>query len=129
MKTKSGKIIPNGVRPEPHELDTILFFTELGKEVELIIPSNTPHAKTPDLFMDGLNWEIKSPLNNQRRTIERLFYSASNQSSNIIMDLRRLKKGQDGAIATLEKSFKNTRKVRKLYIITKENELKVYKKS
>ena len=125
----TGKIIPHGVRPEPHELDTILFFTELGKDVELIVPSNTPHAKTPDFFMDNVNWEVKSPQNNQHRTIERLFYNASNQSCNIIIDLRRIRGNEASTIKTLEKCFKNTRKVRKLYIITKTNELKSYKKS
>lgn len=79
--------------------------------------------------MDGLNWEVKSPANNQRRTIERIFYSASNQSCNIVMDLRRIKGKDNLVISILEKCFKNTRKVRKLYIITKTNELKTYKKS
>lgn len=129
MKTKSGKIIPNGVRPEPHELDTILFFTELGKEVELIPISHTPKVKSPDFIMEGQYWEMKSPTSCQPRTLERLFYSASTQSSNIIIDLRRLKKDSVIATRTLEKCFKNTRRVRKLYIITKENELKVYAKS
>lgn len=75
-RQKTGKIIPHGVKPEPHELDTILFFTERGKDVELITPSNTPHSKRPDFYMDGLAWEMKSPLNSTRRTIERVFLSS-----------------------------------------------------
>ena len=129
MNTETGKIIPHGVKPEPHELDTILFFTNLEKDIELIPISHTPKVKSPDFVMDGQFWETKSPTNNQSRSLERLFYSASNQSCNIIMDLRRLKGNQAPAISVLEKCFKNTRKVRKLYIITKTNELKSYKKS
>lgn len=36
MSNKSkGKIIPNGVVLEAHELATVVFFTELGHDVEL----------------------------------------------------------------------------------------------
>lgn len=128
MNLKTGKIIPHGVKPEPHELDTILFFTNLGKDIELIPISHTPKVKSPDFVMEGQYWETKSPINNQRRTIERLFYNASNQSANVIIDLRRLKEDLE-AIIVLEKCFKNARKIRKLYIITKAGELKIYKKS
>lgn len=37
-----GKIVPNGVRLQAHEYDTVLYFTEMGKEVELIKPLYTP---------------------------------------------------------------------------------------
>jgi hypothetical protein len=36
---KKGKIIPNGVSLERHESETVVFFTELGYEVELIPPA------------------------------------------------------------------------------------------
>lgn len=125
--SKIGKVIPNGVKPAPHEWDTILFFTDLGKNVELIPESHTPGDRRPDIFMDGILWELKGPTKNQHRTIERVFYDASHQSSNIIMDLRRAK-GKENAIATLEKCFKNTRKVRNMYIITRSGTLRTYKK-
>lgn len=124
---KIGKVIPHGVKPAPHEWDTILFFTNLGKDVELIVPSNTPHSRKPDYIIDGLAWEAKSPTKCHHRTIERVFYDASNQSPNIIIDLRRAK-GKENAALTLEKCFKHTRKVRNLYIITKNNVLKECKK-
>ncbi len=37
---KKGKITPNGVSLEKHEYDTVLFFTELGCDVELLPRSN-----------------------------------------------------------------------------------------
>ena len=126
--TRTGKIIPHGVKPEPHELDTILFYTERGEDIELIPESHTPGDQRPDLLMSGLSWESKSPTNNNRTAIERIFYRASSQSSNIIIDLRRIKGDDEKPIALLEKCFKNTRRVRILHIITKKNELRVYKK-
>lgn len=62
---KIGSVIPHGVKPAPHEWETILFFTELGKDVELIMPSNTPYNKNADYIIDGIAWEAKSPTNNQ----------------------------------------------------------------
>ena len=42
-----GKITPNGVSLEKHENDTVVFFTNLDHNIELIPPSNTPKAKIP----------------------------------------------------------------------------------
>ena len=36
LRMKKGKIIPNGVILEKHEYKTILLFTEMGSDVELI---------------------------------------------------------------------------------------------
>ncbi len=124
---KTGKIIPHGVKLEPHELDIVLFYTNHDKDVELIIPSNTPHVRRPDFYMDNLAWEAKSPHKNHRRAIERIFYNAARQSNNIIIDLRHVKDDKQ-AILILEKCFKSTRKVRNLQIITKSSTLKTYKK-
>ena len=68
-RQRVGKIIPHGVKPEPHELDTILFFTERGKDVELIPISHTPKVKSPDFYMDGLVWEMKSQTVSSRRAV------------------------------------------------------------
>lgn len=125
--SKTGKVIPNGVKPTPHEWDTFLFFTDLGKNVELIMPSNTPYNKNADCIIDSVIWEAKSPTTTNHRSIERLFYNASNQSDSIIIDLRRAK-GKEDAVATLEKCFKNTRKVRNMHIITRNGTLRTYKK-
>lgn len=125
---RRGRIIAHGVILEPHEYDTVLFFVERGKEVELIPRSRTPNTKDPDFYMDRLVWEAKSPVVNGRRALERLFYRASTQSSNLIFDLRRLKGGDGMAIRVIEACFNTTRRVRNMYIITKDGELRKYKK-
>ena len=120
---KIGKIIPNGVSLEKHENDTIVFFTNLGFNVELIPPSNTPKAKTPDFMMDGKAWEMKSPQGKSCVTVEHAFKRAAKQSDNIIIDLRRTKIPTNESKASLEKLFKTSRRVKSLKIITKEQEL------
>lgn len=127
-KQKTGKIIPNGVRLEQHEYDTVLYFTELGKDVELIKPSYTPGKRNADFWMDGMEWEMKAPKVNSRKAIERMFYRGDRQSSNLVMDLRNLK-GNDGEAAKcLEKCFNSTRRVRRMYILSKEGKNKLYQK-
>ncbi|MBR2659137.1 hypothetical protein IKD57_04655, partial [Candidatus Saccharibacteria bacterium] len=67
---KKGKIIPNGVILEKHEYKTILLFTEMGSDVELIPKSDKKGVRTPDIIMDGLKWEMKSPKGKGRWLLE-----------------------------------------------------------
>ena len=87
ISEQPGKIIPNGVKPEPHEMDTFLLFANLGKTVELIPTSHTPKDKRADCIIDGVEWEVKSPTINKKRALERVFYAANSQSANLIIDL------------------------------------------
>lgn len=125
---KIGKIIPNGVSLEKHENDTVVFFTNLGYNIELIPPSNSPKAKTPDFMMNGKAWEMKSPQGKSRVTVEHAFKRAAKQSENIIIDLRRTKIPTDQSKTSLEKLFKASRRIRNLKIITVENQLIDFKK-
>ena len=88
---RKGKIIPNGVVLQMHENATIVFFTELGRDIELIAPSQIKGARTPDIRMNGLEWEMKSPIGTSSNTIKRSFKSALRRSKNIIFDLRNSK--------------------------------------
>lgn len=123
-----GQIVLNGVELEEHEYETVLFLASKGKDIELILRSRTPHLKNPDFYMDGLIWEAKSPVINGRRALERLFYRASTQSSNLVFDLRRLKGKDEAAVRTIEACFSKTRRVRNMYIIMKNGDFKKYKK-
>lgn len=125
---KIGKITPNGVSLEKHENDTVVFFTNLGYNIELIPPSNTPKAKTPDFMMDGKAWEMKSPQGKSSVTVEHAFKRAAKQSENIIIDLRRIKIPTDQTKTALEKLFGASRRVRNLKIITREQQLLDFKK-
>lgn len=125
---KKGRIIPNGVSLEKHENETVVYFTNLGHDVELIPPSNTPKAKTPDFMMGGKAWEIKSPQGKSRVTVEHAFKRAAKQSENIIIDLRRTKISTKESIVSVERLFKVSRRVRSLKVITRENKLLDFKK-
>ena len=111
--------------PEKHELATAKFFAERGKDVTFIKASNIPNAHTPDILMDGIEWEIKCPQGKAKRTIETNFRHAIAQSHHIIFDLRRINLPEKQCIAQLEKEFR-IRHAKRLLIITKSEELLEY---
>lgn len=120
---KKGKITPNGVVLEAHENATVVYLTEQGYDVELIPPKQLKGARTPDLIMDNLEWEVKAPTSNGKHTIEHSFRLALKQSSNIIFDMRNSKIPQEKAISELERRFVDFKKVQRLMVITKRKEM------
>ena len=117
---KRGTITPNGVSLEKHENDTIVYFTEMGYNIELIPPSKSPGSRQPDFIMNGLPWGMKSPISNGARTIEHAVRSASKQSENIIIDLRRSKIDDERAIAQIKFHASKRTNIRRLIVITKK---------
>ena len=125
---KKGKIIPNGVSLEKHENETVVFFTELGYDIELIPPSNSPKSKTPDFMMSGTAWEMKAPQGKSKTSLEHIVKKAAKQSENIIIDLMRSQVMEEVAVKEITKCFNQTGSCRRLKIITKSHKLLEYKK-
>ena len=120
---KKGTIIPNGVILESHETATVVFFTELGYDVELIPKSNIEGLHKPDIHMDGLDWEIKSPKGEGKWLIPNTLKKAQHQSDNIIIDLRRIKIPQEKCLIDLKREFNHSKRIKRLKIITKSHKL------
>lgn len=119
----TGKIIPNGVSLQKHENDTVVFFTERGFDVELIPTSHIEGQRTPDFIMSGLAWETKSPVSNKHRAWRRAFFSAVEQSCNVIFDFRRIKNYNGSEVKVLEKLFQESNKIKHLKIITETGKI------
>lgn len=99
------------------------FLTEQGFDIELLPPLQQKGARTPDIRMNDLEWEIKCPVGKSANTIKRAFKTALRQSQNIIFDLRGSKMTDAVNIAKLEKEFSDIKSARRLVIITKKREL------
>ena len=128
----SGKIDLSALyaKPEQSELETAKYFADLGKDIRFIRPSMTPNQHTPDIVMDGVEWEIKCPEGNSRRTLETHIRKAVTQSHYIIIDLRWIKIPEKMCLAQLELHFKTKPSIKNLWAITKNHELiKFSKKS
>lgn len=120
---KQGRITPNGVVLHTHENATVVFLTEQGFDVELLPPVQRKGARTPDIKMLDVEWEMKSPKSNGKYTIEHSFRSALKQSPNIIFDIRSSKMPQQKCIAEIERRFNDFKKVKRVMIITKKQKL------
>ena len=114
--------------PEKAEFETAKYLAEQGKNVVFIRPSSIPGQHSPDILMDGVDWEIKCPEGDSKRTIENNMRKALLQSHNVIFDLRHIRYPESKSIPKLEKEFKLNSNLRKLYIIKKNGELLTYLK-
>ena len=115
--------------PEKHELATAKYFAELGKDVVFLQASGQPGVNTPDILMDGVEWEIKGPTGGSRSTIETNFRKAVKQSRYIIFDLRWIKLSEKQSISQLEREFSARPYLRRLYVICKNGNLIKYPQS
>jgi len=106
-----------------HEKIAVDFLaSKIGHDVTFLVPDRRKGAKTPDIEMDGLRWEIKSPRGKSSRTIENNMRNALRQSPNIVLDLRRM----DGRIPTkkllreVERRFNDAKTIKHLIAITRQ---------
>ena len=125
---KKGKIIPNGVILEKHEYRTVLLFTEMGVDIELIPKSEKKGVHAPDIVMNGLRWEMKSPKGEGKYLMQNTIQKAVKQSRNVIVDLRRAKRSQERCLQELEKEFGSSKNLQKLKIITKSRKILDFEK-
>ena len=115
---KRGRLVANNVSLQPHELATVEFLLSSGLDIELLVPSLTPHNRSADFVMGGLVWEAKSPITQKKQTIKRLLKEASPQSQNIVIDLRRARIKDGIAIPILNREFMLRKNIKRLIIIS-----------
>ena len=128
LRMKKGKIIPNGVILEKHEYRTVLLFTEMGVDIELIPKSEKKGVHAPDIVMNGLRWEMKSPKGEGKYLMQNTIQKAVKQSRNVIIDLRRAKRSQERCLQELEKEFGSSKNLQKLKVITKSRKILDFEK-
>lgn len=109
--------------PQRHEFETAKYFAALGKNVSFICPSDIKGTHTPDIRMDGVDWEIKCPTGSSKRTIERNFRNAVSQSRYIIFDLRKIKVPESLCLSQLDREFHARTYLKRLLVIKKGGEL------
>ncbi len=118
-----GNLIQNGVHLEEHEYKTVKYLLEMGCNIELIPPVQVKGMNTPDIQIDGVVWEMKSPTGGGKHTIKHNIQNAKHQSRNVIIDLRRCKLLEEQAIKEAKHHFELSKRLRKLKIITKSGDL------
>ena len=125
---EKGKLKNNNVHLHEHEYATVKVLLENGYDIELIPPIRIEGVRTPDITMRGVAWEMKAPSGDGKNTIRHIVKKAIHQSENLIIDLRRCKLPQDQVVKELEHHFNLSKRIRRLMIITKTEEILDYSK-
>ncbi len=111
-------------RPKEHELSAAILIANYSKTDITFLRPSCQH--TPDLDIKGVKWELKSPLGNGKNTIKNNLHNARKQSTNVVLDLRRIKMHQTKALANINYYFASHRsQIRHLMVITKSEEILV----
>jgi len=114
-------IIPEGLHPWPHELRVAEILALAGHTVEFI---PTSIVKTADILLDGVEFEIKSPITDNPKKIIRNIKRALQQSLNIIIDSSRIKGMHDDNLRKLLVSrAKDQKMLKRLLLITKHDQI------
>ncbi|MDR1088444.1 MAG: hypothetical protein LBL23_04160 [Coriobacteriales bacterium] len=110
--------------PEPHEIEAAwILARHYSTAVEFLVPIDGYGIKTPDFVMDGVLWELKSPLGKSRNTIGNQFMKASRQSRHIIIDAQRTRIDDDTIITRIRLEMVKNRKIKKVLIIKKSQKV------
>ena len=121
----SNKIIFEGQSRKQlrfHEINAILLLLDyFDTDITCINPGT---GKTPDLKINGIEWELKSPQGDGIKTIENILKKATKQSKNIILDFSRIKMNGNQALSrTKYYLHSNKHEIKKLIIITKNHKV------
>ncbi len=120
---KKGILKTNGVHLQDHEYATVKLLLQNGFDVELIPPSQIKHLRMPDIMMNGIPWEIKSPEGKSKYTAQNVMQGAAGQSRNVIIDLRRCKLTEENAISDFTREFNISKHFKRMKIVTKSADI------
>ena len=117
---KHGIYIAPGRNPWPHELRAAKILALAGHYVEFL-PENSLH--TPDIRLDGVEYEIKSPETEKTSSLEQSIRTALKQCPNIVIDSSRMKMYDMRVRGFLIKKCRDQKQIKKMLLITKHGEI------
>lgn len=115
-----------GARPSEREIEVvnILVTNKIPKrQVVFLRPNRTKGAKTPDITIDGLPWEIKSIEKLGKYTLDHAERAGLRQADNLIFDLRQLKISlQEKTIREIQKEYLKRKTWKGLVVIIRPDD-------
>ena len=114
-------VVPSDMKPypEPHEISAAAILAEYFKtDVQFI--RRIVNAKSSDVLIHGIIWEIKSPTGKGKRNIQHTLSDALKQSKFIVFDARRSKLHMKKITSELQKQCEMTASMQRLLLIRKD---------
>jgi hypothetical protein len=94
-----GKVIKiGGLNVWPHEQLMADILAAAGHVVEFLPATDKKGSYTPDVLLDGVRWEFKSPKSAKIDAIERNLKRGTRQSVRLVISSHRIKRLPDKAI-------------------------------
>lgn len=115
----SGEIKPY---PSEYEISAAIIIADYF-ENDVIFIKRSPNSKTADFKIKGVVWELKSPIGNSKRTIQNNLRRADQQSTNIIIDLRRCKMHSSQSMNRIKFELSRANKISHLLVIQKNKKV------
>ena len=117
-----GKVItPADAHPWPHEVRVAKILALAGHSVEFI-PEGNLHS--PDIYLDNVRYEIKSPEKFNTNTLEHKLKDATKQSPNLIIDTSRIRKVYDKKVMNfLISTVRRQKQIKHMLMITKHGQI------
>jgi hypothetical protein len=109
-------------RPKDHELSAALILANYYFKADVVFLRPLSNH-TPDIDVNGVKWEIKSPMGNGKKTIDNNFRMARKQSRNIVIDLRRIKMHQSKANARIRSFLSTSHRFKRVIVIAKDQRI------
>ncbi|MBR0372890.1 hypothetical protein IJH72_03070 [Candidatus Saccharibacteria bacterium] len=125
-KKEFSVIVPESVFPKPsaREMSAAYILLDYFKTDIKFVPRS--NQKTPDFLINGLHWELKTPIGTGKYNIQHLLHSAIQQSKNIIVDARYSKMRLSRIVNELKRhSTLTTKGIKNLIVITKAKKILV----
>ncbi len=91
-----------------------------GHSVELLLEGN---QRSPDILLDNIEYEIKSPKTMSTNTLEHLFKKGLKQCPNLIIDMSRTRLRDDKMLNFLVAQMRKTKQIKRMLLITKRGQI------
>jgi hypothetical protein len=122
-QSKYNMIISVGMKPRPkmhEETAADILAAHFRSDVYFI---KTETHETPDVSIQNIKWEIKSPTGSSANSMQKNMREASTQSENIVIDLRRSKLHQSRALGYIKQFTDRSKKLKRVLVITKARQI------
>lgn len=119
-------IVSDIIKPQPqkHEVEVAWILARyFNCIVEFLQPSSGYKVKTPDIVMQGIMWEIKSPTGSSKKNTIEYQFKGFKQSRNLIIDGRRTKLKDEFIYRQILHEKDKHGKPGRILLITKENKI------
>ena len=129
---KANVVVQININPQPEEHEVTaawILARHFGITIEFLKPIDGYKLKTPDINMNGIEWELKSPTGHSKTTISNNLIIAKLQSPNIVFDTRRTTIPDIKIHSELSRYLAQRKSISRILMITKDEKvLEIQKK-